>query len=577
MIEQPIKVVRSLTPEQRERIYNEHKASVKVSNTGNLEYLTETIITPKQFTKTNTRISVTPDATEKVVGITDVPYLFSEIGHMNVILTNACNMSCSYCYEQHNKDFGRFTEESLLEAYNFLLNNSKKEFKRFQFFGGEPLIHKDLILNFLKKNSSYLSDNYHNSNHQLVSTITNGILLSEEFINEYFSYDFTWLMISLDTLNADLDHRELSQDQIDKILDSIKLVPEDARRRVWMRATISRETAPVMREYIDKIYSLGVRSVIIHPLILDSNAGFISWSDDEWTALHNTLVDVITEYNDLEISFSEGVGIKGENNCMIGSDMIAIDGSGDFSGCYFFTNHKAGIANKTILGNIFNNKVYIDRYHTFQKAFLEMFDSEEQCNNCNYKNHCYQCPAGNLDTGPKLFRPDDMCQKVVKLYLDLQNDLIKKQFKVKYDYLMQSANSPENKSMFSRTAQYIMFVMLSGRHLSVTEEKNFLDVPESRIYAIWKKLLQNKQSVDTSSFNAFLQSLPDTSEDISEKELYEFMLNQENIPTQESEKVTDYSLETKIGYFVLLQFFAINHRDKNLQGVLTKKVVNELQ
>lgn len=571
MIEQPIRVVRSLTPEQRDRIHNSHKASVKVSDTGNLEYLTETIITPKQITKQNTRVSVIPDPNEKVVKITDVPYLFSEIGHMNVILTNACNMSCSYCYEQHNKDFGRFTEESLLEAYNFLLKHSKQEFKRFQFFGGEPLIHKDLILSFLRKHKDYLAENFFNSNHQSVSSITNGILLSKEFIEEYFSYDFTWLMVSLDTLDAKLDHRELEQVQIDKILESIKLVPENAKRRVWMRATISRETAPVMREYIDKIYELGIRSVIIHPLILDSNAGFISWPEEEWAALHKTLVDVITEYDDLEVSFSEGVGVKGENNCMIGSDMIAIDGSGDFSGCYFFTNHKAGVANKTILGNIFNDKVYIDRYQGFQKAFLEMFESEEQCNSCNYKNHCYQCPAGNLDTGPKLFRPDDMCQKVVKLYLDLQNDLIRKQFKMKFEHAMREVQA--DPTAFSKTAQYIMFVMLAGRHASVTEDKTFLDLPETKVYAIWKHILSNKCEVDTSSFNAFLSSLPDVEEDISEKELYEFMLNQEHIPTQVSQAVTEQSFETKVGYFVLLQLFAVNHKNKNLQGVLTQKIL----
>jgi hypothetical protein len=55
-----------------------------------------------------------------------------------------------------------------------------------------------------------------------------------------------------------------------------------------------------------------------------------------------------------------------------------------------------------------------------------MFDKEEQCRTCDYQNACYQCPAGNIDTGPRLFRPDDMCQKIVKLYLDFQKDVAKK-------------------------------------------------------------------------------------------------------------------------------------------------------
>jgi radical SAM protein with 4Fe4S-binding SPASM domain len=126
------------------------------------------------------------------------------------------------------------------------------------------------------------------------------------------------------------------------------------------------------------------------------------------------------------MKFSEGVGSKGDNNCMIGSDMIAIDASGDFSGCYFFTNQKE-VAGHTMLGNIFNDQVYIDRYKAFQTVYQEMFDSQEQCKTCDLQNACYQCPAGNIDTGPALFRPDDMCQKIVRMYLDFQKDVIRKQ------------------------------------------------------------------------------------------------------------------------------------------------------
>jgi hypothetical protein len=50
------------------------------------------------------------------------------------------------------------------------------------------------------------------------------------------------------------------------------------------------------------------------------------------------------------------------------------------------------------------------------------------------------------------------------------------------------------------------------------------------------------------------------------------MLNKEHIPTEVSKQVTEQSLETKVGYFVLLQLFAANHKNKNLQGILTKKI-----
>jgi radical SAM protein with 4Fe4S-binding SPASM domain len=572
-----INFVRPLNPAQKKRINEDHKASVRIDASGNLETLSETIITPKGLTKENKKKWVIPDPTERIKKVSEVEYLFSELSHMNIILTNACNLSCTYCYEQHNKDYGRFTEESLLQAYNFLLKYSKKESRAFQFFGGEPMIHKDLILSFLSKNKDYLQQNAHGYTNQLVSMITNGILLTPDFIKEYFSYDFTWMMISLDTLNAEIDHRELKQKEIDAILNSITQIPDEAKSRVVMRCTISRETAPGMEEYIEKVYSLGVKNIIIHPLILDSTAGFIRWEDDEWSKLHKDLVNIINKYHDIKISFSEGVGKKGENNCMIGSDMVAIDASGDFSGCYFFTNQKGGPTNKMILGNLYNENIYIDRYHEFQKNFLQMFEEEEQCKTCNYKDSCYQCPAGNLDTGSKMFRPDDMCQKVVKLYLDLQDDIIRKQYANKFSTMLRRVTDNSEHEVFNQTLLNLMFLMFSGRHVAPDDKGGAMDLTTEQICGAWKHLIQNRLPIDTTSYAKFNDGIPCNCDvkEITIKEFYEFLSKDSNLPTTNSEKVKDLDLQTKVGYLVLLEFLVYNLRMKNLQGALTKEIIGQ--
>lgn len=426
MTEHPIVFHRS-----RKSINPDHEATVGISSDGSLSFKTEEIITPKGLKKENKLVSVQPEPEERVVPFSEYPHLFESIGHMNVILTNACNLSCTYCYEQHNKDFGRFTEQSLLEAYNWLRKNSKAKNKRFQFFGGEPLIHKDLIRNFLYQNHGHLQSVYFNEG-QAVSLITNGLLLDKEFCKEYFDYDFTYMMISLDTMKVELDHRELSQDQIDQILETVRGLPRHAKERIFFRCTLAQEHSPYFKEYIETLYECGIRNIIVHPLVHDSSVGFIAWSSSIWQNLHNDIITLLDDHADLEISFSEGVGEKYDNNCMVGSDMIAIDASGDFSGCYFFTNQKAGAGKPTMLGNIFEDRVHIDRYLTFQKLYTEMQVENEQCQSCDYRNHCYQCPAGNVSTGTPLFRPDDMCQKIVKLYLDLQDDISRKQAERNY-------------------------------------------------------------------------------------------------------------------------------------------------
>lgn len=453
------------TETQKKRL-SDHQASVVLSDDGSLQFKSEQIITPKGLEKTNRLISVVPKDEETIIPLSSASYLFQELKQMNLILTNACNLSCSYCYEQHNKDFGRFTNESLLSAYRFLVNSNNRQRKVFNFFGGEPLIHKDIILDFIRKNKEELQRNARGDFNTVVGIVTNGILLSEPLIEEFLSYDFTHILISLDTDRAYVDHREIGQDKIDALIQRIRTAPEAPKqeKRITIRCTLARENAPYFTDFVDNLYEAGIRRMVVHPLVLDSSKGFIRWRDEEWSKLHKDILDVLDKYQDFQIQFSEGVGEKGEENCMIGSDMIAIDASGDFSGCYFFTNQKANSTSSTILGNVFEGNIYIDRYKQFQKEYAKMFETEEQCQTCDYKNACYQCPAGNLDTGSRMFRPDDMCQKIVKLYLDLQEDLSKKQFKKKYETICSAMLVEGENTTFVKGISYLMFYYYFGYH-----------------------------------------------------------------------------------------------------------------
>ena len=433
-----VDVKRVLSEAQKKRLEN-HTPSV-VERDGNLVTTFETINISGKGQKTNKLITVLPAAQEQAVPFADAEFLYRDLIQVNAMLTNACNLSCSYCYEQHNKDFGRFTKESLKQVYDWMnsRNNGKK--KVFQFFGGEPLIHKPLIKEFLETYDEELSGNYKDYRGTYISMCTNGLLLNDEFIEFYFGKPYTHMMLSLDTLNSAIDHREITPAQLNKVLKSIdkivQVLGDDANRLV-IRATLSQETSRDMKNFIETLYDHGIRNMVVHPLVLDSKHGYISWKDENWQNMRNAIFGALEKYDDLYIRFSEGVGLKEDSNCMVGSHMVAIDASGDFSGCYFFTNQKSNGADIAVLGNVFQDRVYIDRYKKFQSAYQEMFDTEEQCKTCDYQDACYQCPAGNMDTGSRIFRPDDMCQKIVKLYVDFQHDVAKKLFmrhvKKRYD------------------------------------------------------------------------------------------------------------------------------------------------
>ena len=279
-------------------------------------------------------------------------------------------------------------------------------------------------------------------------------------------------------------------------------------------------------------------------------------------------------YTDLNISFSEGVGKKGENNCMVGSDMIAIDGSGDFSGCYFFTNQKGSGTGKMILGNVFNDEIYVERYIHFQREFAKMFEEEEQCKTCDYKSRCYQCPAGNLDaTEKKMFRPDDMCQKVVKLYLDLQDDILKKQYRKKYLSTM-AKESTELKE----TLLQIMYYMFSGKHTTNDDTGGNYQLSIDEICGAWKYVIQNKKQIDISSFKEFNLEIPCSCDvtAITIKELYEYLLEDCGLPMKKSKDIeNEITHDVLVGYLVLLEFLVYNIQSRNYSGALIKELLNK--
>jgi radical SAM protein with 4Fe4S-binding SPASM domain len=385
---------------------------------------------------------------------------FQNLQHLNLILTNACNKKCDYCYEQHSKLYTNFTVDSLKEAYDFLIQANEHEEKYFQFFGGEPLLQKGLILAFLRK----YEREFEKHPDVKISMVTNGTLLTDSFIAEYFSHENTQIMISLDSHKSDVEHRHSSEKGVNEILDHCKSIIK-VGGDLTIRCTLSRETLPHLEDFLSILKDIGVKSMVIHPLTMSAEQGFIDWSEEEWSELERILKDVIQNDDEFVIHFSEGTGTKScSSNCMVGDSMIAMDGTGEYSGCYFFTNQKDALPG-TILGNLFTGITHEDRYDDFEKSYEKHFARDEKCHTCELENYCYQCPAGNLSTGSKeMFRSDSMCQRIVKLFLTLRRDENHKKF-YKLTNKIRDAFKEEGHIVFSRAIYQLVYRLRSGHYI----------------------------------------------------------------------------------------------------------------
>ena len=171
----------------------DHKPTALVNDAGDITFTTPNV-TPLKTLSPRKLLQEMPDPDERIVSLYEHRHFFENLEFADILLTNACNLACTYCYEQHNKDFGRYTPEMLRQVWDWLRDINEYFPKYIQFFGGEPLIHKDLILRFMRENKDELK---RMEGKMVCSITTNGLLLKKDFIDEFFSYPGTKMMIML--------------------------------------------------------------------------------------------------------------------------------------------------------------------------------------------------------------------------------------------------------------------------------------------------------------------------------------------------------------------------------------------
>ena len=105
------------------------------------------------------------------------------------VLTNLCNLSCSFCFQDRKKQKNSMTGEDWIK-----LTDQLPEYARVTLTGGEPIVFKDF-----KKVFDHVAKKFE------CNIITNGILLSEELIDFLLEYkNFKVLSISIDNINNTL-------------------------------------------------------------------------------------------------------------------------------------------------------------------------------------------------------------------------------------------------------------------------------------------------------------------------------------------------------------------------------------
>lgn len=330
-----------------------------------------------------------------------------------LILTENCNLRCVYCFEDKSRCITKYmSKDTAFKTVDFIFDNVKKynselesekktEDVKVTFFGGEPTLCIDLIidiLNYCKKKQDETSILCH------PSIITNGTIYNDKIEN--------MLNIWVELFGKKSVHVQLSYDGVPAI--------QNANRPAENKNILSSDLIEkASSQYLNYFKRNGLNSsgLTIHSCISHDSLPYIY---DSYLYFYNTLhIKHITfawvmesnwQENDLNI-FSEQlrkitkIVSERENNtrtfpfkhfdecsgCGSGKTLISVDCDGNIYPCHRFFFYKK---EETVIGHI-NNTVPIDKEKKKKYEDLKSTDiSDSPCQICIALN--YEC-TGHID------------------------------------------------------------------------------------------------------------------------------------------------------------------------------------
>lgn len=144
----------------------------------------------------------------------------SDFKHLTIVPTLDCCFSCFYCFEK-NRGKKYMSNETVNDIVSLVANESTLRDLHITWFGGEPLLAKEIIKSIYTKirytyNGGYSSD-----------IITNGFYLDKEAAKFLLECEIFDVQISLDGLKSHhnkIKHISTEEDVYEKILNNIKYV-----------------------------------------------------------------------------------------------------------------------------------------------------------------------------------------------------------------------------------------------------------------------------------------------------------------------------------------------------------------
>ncbi|EHM1384241.1 radical SAM protein [Salmonella enterica] len=340
---------------------------------------------------------------------------------LKFVMTSRCNLGCSYCPQDHNPvsetPWNLKKMQSMLRAF---VDSMGTDDKSIDFIGGEPLLRKRLIHDFLITEREYLI-----RNEVTIHLSTNGLLLDQETIDLLATFPNSAIFISLDTL-AMGSHRPLQRQQFEHICKQLMYISgKMGKYNTTVVMSVGPQDVTFLEDSMKMLYKIGVGNFLVNPVFYNNYAK-VDWTLQGFKDCERILMDFYNDRMDAMVTFGAEVAPKGSHNCLSGSLITNVDADGHIAGCFFFSGNKGEYFPDAHIGTIGEvNEVFHDRIDKSKRDYAAGMNNLI-CQSCDIQGLCSMCPAGHKKLNDGYFGPVSadgfmFCQQAVRSHITVRD------------------------------------------------------------------------------------------------------------------------------------------------------------
>ena len=311
--------------------------------------------------------------------------------HMNYIihLTQHCNLRCKYCYENKGN------REISFDNIQKLIDNEIKEEREcvnITFYGGEPLLKKDLIYNTV----DYIKSKKCKTKFYFGIT-TNGTLLDEQFIKYMKKNNFFNIAYSFDGLAETQNINRITTDGkgtfdvVEKNAKKLLMIDKE----VVAMVVVTKNNIKKLKENVEYLMTIGFKKINLQfDYLQDWREEDLEVIKEQFSNVAEIYYNKIIKEEDVDVFiFDEKIkthikeGYNCNEECNLGIKNINVGVDGNFYPCIQFVGDE-----KYIIGNCDKGIDFVAR----RKLIEQLGTENDICKECSLNKRCkHTCACRN--------------------------------------------------------------------------------------------------------------------------------------------------------------------------------------